>query len=82
MGGFITFYSNIYGSLPQKVYNSLGELQADLDTWMKDYNEQWVHSGKYCFGKTPMQTFIDSMPLMKEKMLNQNLQAEVVCLSD
>lgn len=24
----------------RKVYNTLDELQADLDTWLKDYNEQ------------------------------------------
>ena len=28
-----------------------------------------LHSGKYCYGKTPMQTFLDSLPLAKEKML-------------
>lgn len=64
----------------KKIYNTLDELQADLDTWMKEYNEERVHSGKYCFGKTPMQTFLDSMPLVREKMLNKNLQTEdTVC---
>jgi transposase InsO family protein len=61
----------------RKIYNNLDELQADLDTWIKQYNEERVHSGKYCFGKTPMQTFLDSIPLVKEKMLNNNLQATV-----
>jgi len=61
----------------RKIYNNLDELQTDLDTWIKQYNEERVHSGKYCFGKTPMQTFLDSMPLVKEKMLNNNLQAAV-----
>lgn len=32
---------------------------------------------KDCFGKTPMQMFCDSMPLVKEKMLNNNVQATV-----
>jgi len=58
----------------KKLYNTLDELQADLDTWMKEYNEQRPHSGKYCFGKTPMQTFEDSMPLAKEKMLGVTVQ--------
>jgi transposase InsO family protein len=61
----------------RKIYNNLDELQADLDTWIKQYNEARVHSGKYCFGKTPMQTFLDSIPLVNEKMLNNNLQATV-----
>ena len=41
----------------KKIYNNLNELQADLDNWMKYYNEERTHSGKYCFGKTPMETF-------------------------
>jgi len=59
----------------KKLYNTLDELQEDLDNWIKEYNEQRPHSGKYCFGKTPMQTFLDSIPLAKEKMLNQSVQA-------
>lgn len=62
----------------KKIYNTLDELQADLDIWFKYYNEERTHSGKYCFGKTPMQTFKDSIPLVKEKMLNQNVQPETV----
>ena len=60
----------------KKIYNNLDELQADLDTWIKYYNEERTHSGKYCFGKTPMQTFLDSMPLVREKTLNNTLQTE------
>jgi hypothetical protein len=58
----------------KKIYHSLDELEADLDAWLKEYNESRPHSGKYCFGKTPMQTFLDSVPLAKEEMLNQTLQ--------
>ena len=58
----------------KKIYHTLDELQADLDTWLQEYNESRPHSGKYCFGKTPMQTFLDSLPLAKEKMLNQTVQ--------
>jgi len=58
----------------KKIYSTLDELQADLDTWLQEYNESRPHSGKYCFGKTPMQTFLDSLPLAREKMLNQTVQ--------
>jgi hypothetical protein len=64
----------------KKIYSTLDELQADLDIWMKEYNEEHVHSGKHCFGKTPMRTFLNLVPLVKEKMLNKNLQAEEACL--
>ena len=58
----------------KKVYGSIEELQKDLDLWLTEYNEQRVHSGKYCYGKTPLQTFMDTLPLAKEKMLSGTLQ--------
>jgi hypothetical protein len=27
------------------------------------------HQGRWCYGKTPMQTFIDSVPLAEEKLI-------------
>jgi len=59
----------------RKVYHTMDELQADLDDWLREYNEERVHSGKYCYGKTPMRTFLDCLPMAKEKMLNQTVQA-------
>jgi transposase InsO family protein len=53
----------------KKIYNTLDELQADLDLWLEEYNNQRTHSGKYCFGRTPMQTFLETVPLAKQKML-------------
>ena len=55
----------------KKLYASLEELQLDLDTWLGEYNQEREHSGKYCFGKTPMQTFLDSTHLAREKMLDR-----------
>jgi transposase InsO family protein len=53
----------------KRIYGSLAELQDDLDTWMKSYNEDRPHQGRWCFGKTPMQTFLDAIPLARGKML-------------
>ena len=53
----------------KKVYRSIDELQADLDLWMREYNEQRPHQGRWCFGKTPMQTFLDAMPMAKKMMI-------------
>jgi hypothetical protein len=53
----------------KKVYRSIDELQADLDVWIREYNETRPHQGRWCFGKTPMQTFLDAMPMTKEKMI-------------
>jgi transposase InsO family protein len=60
----------------KKIYKSIEELQTDLDKWMKYYNEERPHSGRYCYGKTPMQTFNDSKELAKQKMLDQLVHAE------
>ena len=53
----------------KQIYRTLEELQADLDTWREDYNQQRPHQGRWCYGKTPMQTFVDSVSLAKEKIL-------------
>jgi Winged helix-turn helix/Integrase core domain len=54
----------------KKLYDSLAALQHDLDQWMDYYNNQRSHSGKYCFGKTPMETFNESVTLARQKMLD------------
>jgi transposase InsO family protein len=53
----------------KKLYTGLEELQADLEDWLAEYNRTRPHSGKYCYGKTPMQIFLDSVSLAREKML-------------
>lgn len=62
------FYSTAFR---KKLYRGLDELQADLDDWMREYNRERSHSGKYCYGKTPMQTFLDAKHLTHEKMLDR-----------
>jgi len=53
----------------KKIYQTIDELQVDLDAWMTEYNEVRSHQGRYCFGKTPMQTFLDAIPIAREKSL-------------
>ena len=53
----------------QKIDTTLTELQADLDEWLRYYNEERVHQGRWCFGRTPKQTFIEMIPLAKEQLL-------------
>ena len=55
----------------KKVYRSLEELQADLDTWLHFYNHERTHQGRYCFGRTPMATFEQTKHLAKEKLLER-----------
>ena len=55
----------------KKVYTSLEDLQKDLDEWLVEYNQRRPHTGRYCYGKTPYQTFADSLHLAKVKMLGE-----------
>ena len=79
------FWSDSLGSLHlfrKKIYRSLEALQIDVDQWLSKYNISRPHSGKYCYGKTPMQTFLDSKNIaidkshgfdnIKEKFANAN----------
>jgi len=54
----------------KKIYHSIEELQSDLDQWLWQYNHERTHTGKYCFGRTPYQTFQETKHLAKEKMLD------------
>src|ERR1700731_2567534 len=53
----------------KRLYASIGDLQDDLDLWVKSYNEERPHQGRWCFGKTPLQTFLDAIPIAREKMI-------------
>jgi transposase InsO family protein len=53
----------------KKLYTSIKELQDDLDEWIRSYNEERPHQGRWCFGKTPTQTFLDTIPIAREKMI-------------
>lgn len=59
----------------KKLYESLESLQKDLDQWIEEYNEHRTHSGKYCFGKTPWETFVASKELATTKMIDKNYQS-------
>ncbi len=54
----------------KKIYTSLEQIQTDLDEWIDHYNRNRTHTGKYCFGRTPLQTFEETVPLAKEKQLD------------
>jgi len=61
----------------RKIYLTLEELQKDLDTWMERYNTQRTHQGKRCLGRTPIDTFIDNMPLAKRKMVGYMMDEQL-----
>ena len=67
------FYATAFRT---KIYTSIEELQADLEAWLVEYNQSRAHSGKYCYGKTPYQTFFESLPLVRSKVLAELHQSD------
>jgi hypothetical protein len=63
----------------KKVYRSLEELQVDADAWVYDYNHNRTHTGKHCYGKTPMQItnyqFCTEPSLLNNFGASQNLKS-------
>lgn len=56
----------------RKIYQSIEELQCDLDEWMVYYNSTRTHQGKMCCGRTPMQTLIDAKEVWDDKITALN----------
>jgi transposase InsO family protein len=56
----------------KKVYQSLAELQTDLDKYLNWYNVDRTHQGKMCCGRTPLETFLDGKRLWSEKVEQLN----------
>jgi len=48
------FYSVVFR---KRLYHTLDELQSDVDLWLREYNDQRPHSGKFCFGKNTSSDF-------------------------
>jgi transposase InsO family protein len=59
----ITFRKNIYETMDQ--------LQKELDIWLEYYNTERTHQGKICCGRTPMQTLIDGKQIWMDKFVDQ-----------
>ena len=62
------FYQTIFR---KHVFQSIEDLQKELDAWINYYNNERTHQGKMCCGRTPMQTLIDGKQAWKEKNLSQ-----------
>ncbi len=55
----------------KKLYQTLEELQKDLDEWLSYYNNERTHQGKMCKGRTPVDTLIDGKRVWAEKNLTR-----------
>jgi len=55
----------------KKIYPGVEELQKDLDEWLEHYNNNRTHQGKRCQGRTPMDRFMASLDLARQKNLDK-----------
>lgn len=53
----------------KRLRGSLEALQAAPDQWLREYNENRPRQGRWSYGKTPMQTSLDTIPLAMEKKI-------------
>lgn len=60
------FYKTVFR---KQIFDNIDDLQIELDKWLEFYNQKRTHQGKRCLGKTPMETFIDSMSLANKANL-------------
>lgn len=59
----------------KKLYRSVEEIQADLDLFMAYYNGERTNQGRYCQGRTPLQTFTDGLQLYQQ-YVHENIVEE------
>ena len=51
------------------VFETIEQLQKELDIWLESYTIERTHQGKMCCGRTPMETLIDGKTVWLEKKL-------------
>lgn len=65
----VVCFAQSYRALLQSFQECLRRDHTDRDMRVRDYNESRPHRGRWCFGKTPIQTFLDTMPMTKENAI-------------
>jgi transposase InsO family protein len=57
----------------KKLYRSLEEIQTDLNEFIVWYNTERTNQGRYCQGRTPMQTFIEGLELYQQYVYDKEV---------
>ena len=53
----------------KKIYETIEQLQNELDQWIDHYNNERTNQGKICEGRTPMQTLEEGKAIWREKFV-------------
>jgi transposase InsO family protein len=60
----------------KKLYRSIEEIQVDLDEFMTWYNTKRTNQGRYCQGRTPMETFQAGIDLYRQFVYDEEVMEE------
>jgi hypothetical protein len=63
----------------RKIYLSVDDLQENVDHWVLRYDTEGPYQGELCQGNRPMETFLESLPSAKDKLLD--MQQDSDCLT-
>jgi len=50
----------------KRLYRTVEEVQVDLDVFLEYYNEERTNQGRYCQGRTPLETFTDGLEIYNQ----------------
>jgi transposase InsO family protein len=65
----------------KKLYRTLEEIQTDLDEYMGYYNRERTNQGRYCQGRTPVETFADGLALYQKFVFESPAEETEVMVS-
>ena len=58
----------------KKLYRTVEEVQEDLDTFLEYYNDERTNQGRYCQGRTPLETFTDGLQIYNQYVFDDDVE--------
>lgn len=57
----------------KQLYRTVEAIQVDLDVFMEYYNKERTNQGRYCQGRTPLETFNEGLHLYNQYVIDEDL---------
>jgi len=58
----------------KQLYRTVEEIQVDLDVFMEYYNKERTNQGRYCQGRTPLETFTEGLQLYNQYVFDDDVE--------
>jgi transposase InsO family protein len=62
----------------KKLYRTVQEVQVDLDAFLEYYNKERTNQGRYCQGRTPLETFTEGLQIYNQYVFDNDLEEMAV----